>query len=91
MTSTVHANHPKPRPDVVVRLPGGPPLLVPAIAVLTVAAVAVSIHTAEPTPSPRRSALHAGHHHRPGNLPRPLLTACASRRRLADLTTREWT
>lgn len=56
MTSTVHANHPKPRPDVVVRLPGGPPLLVPAIAVLTVAAVAVSIHTAEPTPSPRRSA-----------------------------------
>ncbi len=53
MTSTVHTDLPKPRPDVVVRLPGGPPLLVPAIAfaVLTVAAVAVSMHTPTPTAS----------------------------------------
>jgi len=53
MTGTVHTDLPKPRPDVAVRLPGGPPLLMPAIAfaVLTVAAVAVSIHTPTPTTS----------------------------------------
>lgn len=52
MTGTTQTN-PAPQPEVAVRMPGGPPLLVPAIAfaVLTVAAVAVSLHTPTPTAS----------------------------------------
>lgn len=51
MTSTVPTDLPTPRPEIAVRMPGGPPLLVPAIAfaVLTVAAVLVSVKT--PTPA----------------------------------------
>lgn len=53
MTSTVHTDLPKPRPDISARMPSGPPLLVPAIAfaVLTVTAVLVSIKTPTPTAS----------------------------------------
>ncbi|MGI8678082.1 MAG: DUF4386 domain-containing protein [Jatrophihabitans sp.] len=51
MSTTVHNDLPKPRPHIAVHMPGGPPLLVPAIAfaVLTVAAVLVSIKTPTPT------------------------------------------
>lgn len=32
MTSTTHTDPPRPRPEITARMPGGPPLLVPAIA-----------------------------------------------------------
>ncbi len=53
MTPTLPIDLATPRPDAAARLPGGPPLLVPAIAfaVLTLAAVAVSIHIPTPTAS----------------------------------------
>lgn len=55
MTSTTRTDPPRPRPEIGLRTAGGPPLLVPAIAfaALTVAAVAVSIHTPTPGASPQ--------------------------------------
>jgi hypothetical protein len=64
MTATLPIDLANSRPDAQARLPGGPPLLVPAVAfaVLTVAAVAVSIHIPTPTASAQTVLSYQLHH-----------------------------